>query len=488
MKKYKFLVSTVSLVLSFCVLSNPVGAQTENITLKDMTRLAIKRSFDIQLARFDAQISQADKIAAKSIYDLMFNTEANYHRDKNKRTSTIFGTTIEDRVYSAALSQKTTTGTTIGVDISNNRNASNSNFATSSVTHETVLGVSIQQDLGRNLFGIQDRGDVRIRLNDIRSSEYTSLDKIEAIIAETQISYWDLVLQNERIAIEKDMVEAAKKLYDLHEEKLADGLVELAEAIASEANYRKRQDELSLAQNLAEEKRNTLNLLLNIDDGTTIEPADGFKDAVSVVDVATSLKSAFEQRNDYKWIQNDLKSKYILVKMKKQSLWPEINLTASYKRNGLGDGFSESFENASGDEDNPDYSADVSIEFPLQNRAARAALTEAKLTEARQLVAFKSLERQIVLTIMNKVRDVNVYSEIAKSRGNVADLQEKKFLEEEKRFSKGRSNTDTLIRFQEDMIQARLSKAQADYAYHVALVNLNKEEGSLLKEYWNEEF
>ncbi|MFT7538970.1 MAG: outer membrane protein TolC, partial [Lysobacterales bacterium] len=73
-------------------------------------------------------------------------------------------------------------------------------------------------------------------------------------------------------------------------------------------------------------------------------------------------------------------------------------------------------------------------------------------------------------------------------RGNVADLQEKKVREEEKRFSKGRSNTDTLIRFQEDMIQARLSKAQADYAYHVALVNLNKEEGSLLKEYWNEEF
>ena len=65
----------------------------------------------------------------------------------------------------------------------------------------------IEQDLGKNFFGIKDRGDVKVVLIDIESAEYTTLDKIETSIAEVQKAYWDLVLEKELVKVEEEMVD-----------------------------------------------------------------------------------------------------------------------------------------------------------------------------------------------------------------------------------------------------------------------------------------
>ena len=69
----------------------------------------------------------------------------------------------------------------------------------------------------------------------------------------------------------------------------------------------------------------------------------------------------------------------------------------------------------------------------------------------------------------------------------IADLQDQKLKEEEKRFKRGRSDTDTIIRFQEDLNQARLLAAEAKFLYQEELINLRQAEGSLLNEYWDGE-
>jgi len=122
----------------------------------------------------------------------------------------------------------------------------------------------VEQELGKNFFGIQDRSDIKITKIDIENSGYTSLESIEQTIAETQIAYWDLVLAIEHRNIEKSMVEQAKKLHELHQEKLKDGLVEYPEAFASEANFKNRLNELKLAENEVKTKVNVLKLILNI--------------------------------------------------------------------------------------------------------------------------------------------------------------------------------------------------------------------------------
>jgi len=469
--------------------SQPAVAQdsivkTYRLSLDEATHLAIENNFDIQLTQYDAWIARTDKDGAESIYDTILEAEIKYRNNQEKQTSTLLGTKALDNDYNLGVSKKFPTGTIVSVDLDNNRHWSNSAFTTSALSHDSTLGLTVEQALGKNIFGIQDRGNVKITLKDIEQAEYTSLNKIEGSIAEVQRVYWDLVLAIENEDIQEAMVDEARRLYDLHQGKLKDGLVEIPEAIASEANYKSRENALLLARNEAAAKENILRLLLNVDDRVLIEPTAHLTLPDHTSNLTESLGHAFEARQDYKGAVNDITAKDITLSMNKNNLWPEINLTATLENNGLGDHFKQAVTQIS-EENNPNFFAGLTITFPLENREAKSAVNEAELKQAKAVLALKLLERQIAIEVADEVRNCNVYHQHALNAQEVARLQVQKLKEEEKRYSYGRSDTDTLIRFQEDAVRAKGAVAQAMHRYYTALVTLHRKEGGLLKSYWD---
>lgn len=495
MKRFKAFVPIM--VLCFPVFITPVSSCAQEpmeaesspayaLTLEQTTQLALENNFDIQLTKYDTWIARTEKDVAESIYDTIFEAEVEYRNDQSKRTSTILGTKTVDNDYNVGLSKKLPTGTTISMDLTNNRNFNNATFAASPLTHDSALGFTVEQDLGKNIFGIQDRGDVKITLIDIENTQYTTLAKIEDSVAEVQKAYWDLVLQKERVKIEEGMVAEAKKLYDLHQEKLETGLVEIPEAIASEANYKSRKNTLLLAENEVKAKENVLKLLLNIEDEIQIEPTESFTLPDIEEQLLVAMREAFANRQDYKKARRVIDAKDIELSMKRNNLWPEVNLTASFARNGLGDHFKQSVTQIT-DENNPDFFAGLAVTFPIENREARGELNAAQLEKAKSLLALKLIERQIAVAVTDQVRNCNVYQEIAQNSEEIARLQEQKLAEELKRFRYGRSDTDSVIRFQEDVVQAKNEVAVAMHRYYTALVDLRQKEGALLKKYWEGE-
>lgn len=486
MKQFKINFGVVFFILISALVGHAQQGSVYTLSLDEVSRLALVNSFEVQLAQYDADIASTKKGEVESIYDTILDAEVNYEKDKRQRTTTILGTETQENNYNLGISKKLSTGTIVDVDLKNARNATNSSFVTSSVTHESTLGFSVYQDLGKNFLGIQDRGEVKLANLDVTNSQYLSWDRIENHLAAVQKHYWQLVLAKELVTIEEGMVEQAKKLYDLHQEKLADGLVELPEAIASEANYQMRLNELKLANNMYAEVQNQIKLLLDIsNEEIQIVPAAVSEIVMHNNDRVAALKSAFENRRDYKIKANEIKRQGVELTMKRNNLWPEINLNASFSRNGLGDHFKQSVTNIT-DEDNPDFLASLVVSFPLENTKARAQLKGAKLKEAKAIVELKYLERIIAVAISDSVRNVNILREVALSSQNVADLQKKKLEEEMKRFNYGRSSTDTIIRFQEDALAAQRKLIQAKSQYFQAEIDLKKETGSLLNHYWNE--
>ncbi len=456
------------------------------LSLEDVTRLALQNNFDIQLAQYDAQIARSKQGEAESIYDTIFEAEVKYRDNQKARTTTILGTKNLENDYNLSLSKKFSTGTKIDVDMTNARDWSNSVFVTLNPSYDSAFGVTLEQELGKNFFGIQDRGTVKLTKLDIENSRYTSLEKIEESVAEAQKAYWDIVLHRERLRVEQKMVEQAKKLFDIHTAKEKSGLLEIPELLASEANYKQRVNEFLSAENDVKTKENVLRLLLNITgDSTEIKPAQSLSLPEKTEEVSQSLKKAFSNRQDYKKVKNDIKSRDIKVSMGKNNLWPEINLEASFARNGIGDHFNEAMKNIS-QEDNPESFIGVNFSFPLENNNARSQWSAAKAEKAKALVNFKLVERTIAIGIMDQVRTCNVLKTLALNSDEIAQLQIKKLEAEEKRFDHGRSNTDTIIRYQEDAIQAEWQALQDKYNFLAAQIDLRVKESSLLNQYWEE--
>lgn len=480
----RILLMSASLIAAF---QNSVLADSNlkqyKLSLEQATNLAVKNNFDIQIARYDAMIAKTDKDVSESIYDTVFDAEVKYRNNKKAQASAAYGTKTRDDDYNVGLSKKLPSGTTVGLGLDNNRNWTDASSATQIETFTSDISFSLDQDLGKNFLGIQDRGNVKIALIDIEKAEFTSLEKIEADIAAVQNAYWDLVFNIEKMLIQQEMVEQAKALYDIHQEKLKDGLIEVPEAIASEANYRRRKNEFDLAANLVKSKENVIKFLLNLeDDEPEIIPTDKLELNKRKNNLGQELAEAFNNRRDYKREKKDIESKDIVLSMKKNSIWPEINLIASLNRNGIGGHLQEAAENMF-ENDDPDVAVSLKVTMPLGNREAKAKLKAAELSKAKAIVSLKLLERKIAISLNDQVRDCNVYAQIAQSDKEIADLQEQKLEAEEKRFNYGRSDTDTLIRFQEDLIQAKNQELQSRYQYNVALINLELKKGTILEGY-----
>lgn len=461
--------------------------KTYRLSLKEVMELALQNNVDIQLAKYDTLIARTKKGESLSLFDTILEAQIKYHNDQSKQASTIAGSKTIDNDYNLGLSKKFSSGTTLNVDMANNRHWTNSLFTTLSPSHNSSLGFSITQELGRNFFGALDKGEVRLAQLDIENSQFSSLEKIEDSVASAQKAYWDLVLAIDLEDVAQKMLAQAEKLYRTHQEKLQNGLVELPQVYHAHASYKARFSELLIAQKVVKEKINVLKLFLNVDDPSAeIMPTEELSLPSEQKDYPTAIQLAFQNRRDYKRLLNEVKLRNLQLSLNENKMWPEINLKASLARNGIGDHFKQAVDQVGG-EDNPDFLSSIEISFPLENTKAKSQVQKAELEKARTILELKYIERKIVIGLMDDVRGVNILFEQARLRQEIADLQEKKLQEEEKMFQVGRSNTDTIIRFQEDWLHARSQAAQAMFDFMVALIDLEKDQGTLLSQYWEGE-
>jgi len=147
------------------------------LTLDEVTQMALINNFDIQLAKYDAQIAATEEGVATSIYDTVINAELNYRKDKSARTNTFGGTASDETNYNIGATKKLPTGTTVSVDFLNNKAETDSAFATINPAYDSSVGVTVKQELGKNFFGIKDRGNIKITIIGLGSQNLRGFNK-----------------------------------------------------------------------------------------------------------------------------------------------------------------------------------------------------------------------------------------------------------------------------------------------------------------------
>lgn len=457
------------------------------LSLDDVTRLALENSLDIQIAKYDAYIKRKDLPYEQSIFDAFLNLGAEYDRDKSKSASSFAaGETIEEK-YSVELEKKFPYGTTVKIGASNTENKSNSTYLNLNPSQDAAGSISIAQELGRNFFGLADRGKIKITKLGIENGEYTSLDNIETALYAAQLAYWNFVLKCEELSIAEDMFQKSQNLHSIYKGKYGIGLVERGDLLAVEANMRVRENELLSAQIEKETAKNELLFLLNQQDlSIAVEPVDSLEISVFSVDLENSLKDAVENRRDYKKEKNNITSYDIDVVAKRNALWPEIDLEATYNRNGLNTNLRRAWTGVTA-EDNPDIFVGLSVNIPVNNREAGAEYDVVKLKKQRAVLSLKRVERSILKEINNRVQKVNMLKNQVEVFGDVVFLQEGKLKEEWDRLKYGRSGSDLVIRYEEDLLQARLADVRALYNYRINLIGLDADKNTLLAKYWDQD-
>jgi len=490
MKKIK-----IVLILVFFIFWNMTGYSLEResssaikkLSINEVSRLALENSLNIQIAKYDAYIKRTELGKEESIFDTFLAVEASYNKDKTKSASSLAATETAAKTYSLELEKKLSTGTTLTIGAVNEKTKTNAAAVTINPANETLGKVSIVQELGKNFFGLADRGEIKITKIEVENSEITSLDNIEEELYNVQKAYWNFVLKDSELKIAEDILKEAKKLHTIYKQKFAIGLAERVDLLAMDANVKVKENNVLQARLEKDTSKNELLFLLNEPDlSLIIEPLDLLNITPSFADLSFSLKESIENRRDYKKIKNKLKAKGIDIVIKQNALWPQIDLQASYLRNGIDSNLSQSFRGITAEDDSEVYFG-LTIKVPLENREAKADFKSVNLEKARLLLELKKTERGILKEVNNRVQEVNILKNKVETFAQIAELQREKLNQERKRLKYGRSSSDVVIRYEDDLLGARLSYVKVLYGYRVSLAGLELDKNTLLDKYWEAE-
>ncbi|MFH0877477.1 MAG: TolC family protein [Candidatus Omnitrophota bacterium] len=467
--------------------THPQGREPSQIiflSLEEVSRMALEGSLDIQIAKFDADAKRTDILGAVSIYDTLLTAKASYQNTQFKQNSAFAGTKSVTNQYSLGVSKQLPTGTVVDLDFQDARDFSNSAYSNINPAHESLAKVSLTQPLGKNFFGLVDRNEIKITKLDIENSDYSSLTKIEEALADAQKAYWKVVWLTEELQIKRGMLDKAQELFDIYRKKRTIGLIEDPDLLAAEANVVLRQNDVLSAVDEVNSAKENLLLLLNEDSHNVhVKPLERLEYRQMHIDFYDVLSNAIEHRRDYRQAKNEIKMKKLSLVSKKNSLWPEIDLEASFARNGLSRQYNESWKQIT-KEDNPELFAAVTVTFPLENSKARGEFRKAKIERAKALVELKKTERLILTKINELITKVKILSDKVMTSRRNSWLQERKLGAEELRFRFGRSSSDLLIRYQEDVLNAKLGLAKSLYDHELSLIDLKLAQDILLDEYW----
>jgi outer membrane protein len=457
------------------------------LSLEQVSDLALENSLDIQIAKFDLYIAKTDILKAYSIFDAFLDFGLSYTDDGNKPASSLLGTTTKTNEYSAQFSKKFSTGTTFTADIADTRVHSDSSFASINPYHESSAGITLNQELGKNFFGLTDRSQVKKVHLDVLRSEYVVLDDIETSLQQVQAAYWNLALKDQILKIRQDMLGRAQELYAIYQEKSELGLAEKVDLLAVRANLKVRENGVLEAQLNRQTAKNDLLFLLNINDlSVDLVAQDRLEMVPQMVGVYDALRVAIIQRRDYQKVFLDIRNAGLDVEIKRNALWPEVDLNASFTRNGLEGKSSRSWSEV-GSEDYSEVKVGFNVKIPLNNREAKAERAQAELTKEQLLLKLKRTERLVLREINNKVNRVNTSASRIDLFSELLKVQGDKLQEERNRLAWGRSSSDIIIRYENDYLEARMSYFKAFFDYRVSLLDLELAQNNLLGRYWEGE-
>ena len=449
------------------------------LSVDDAAYMALENSMTIQAAQHDASIAELGVVKSKSLFDYYLNGAASYEKDRKTNIITGSGVYSNEYAYSVGITKKVKSGTTIGLDV----DYSNINGSVYGKYNNAETLFSIKQELGRNFFGLSDRGTVSIAQLGVEYSQQISLDLIEHELAAVQKSYWYLVLQQQQVRVTKKIYNQAVELYQLYEKKYSNGSAEEVDYLAIKSNMIDRQNSVLSAVLQREKAKNILLKHLNIDDmSKNIISTDSLTVNLLSTSVINSMKQAMLNRRDYKRMLNIAKANDIDIKIKKNALWPQMDISATYSANGIANNGNVAVSHISSKSDDK-FFVGMTFSLALDRSSESADLKAAKLLAQKIIAQTRAVEVDIVGAVNNSILELSSLKEQAKLTLAILDLQKRKLIEEKKRIEHGRSNADYLVRYQGDVLNAEVVHLKTLYSLKNAEIDKRLVENTLLSEY-----
>jgi outer membrane protein len=457
------------------------AANTEmRLSLDEAVQRALENNADIQVARFDPQLSEQNVFSAEGYYDPQLYSTL-YHQSTDAKGTNAFsgGTTVNTKtdVWNFGAYLPVQTGGSLQVDFNNNKRDTNNSFTTFNPVYNAGLTLTLRQPLLRNFKIDQPRYALRLAKKNREISDVQFRQTVIGTVAIAKDYYYQLIYYIDALGAAQKSLQLAERLLGENEIRVKVGTMAPLDVVQAQSEVAGREEAVIVAENnLYNAEDNLKRQIFPENDAamwhTRIIPIDRPTAEPMPVDVDAAIQNA-------------------LVQFYKNQLRPDVNLVANYGgsgaggtqliRNGLGgpvidtipggygDAMSEVFGN-----DYPTWQVGVNLAYSIPNRSAKAASASAQISKEQALVSFRRLEMTVASEVRTAARGVESGFKRVQSTHAARILQTQRLDAEEKKFAAGMSTNFLVTQAQRDLADSEVAELQAIADYRRSIINFQR--------------
>lgn len=474
-----------------CVLA-AAEEETENIrmeaiSMRDCLLRAIQCNLELEAEAYNPKISEFDVMLAHSEFDPVFISSYTYGRAKRLRASVFQASTLIEGDFDVQFQKKHILGGTLGFgyNIGYTNQAGNEQFIGLNPQWEHGFTLRATQPLLRNLGIDVNETQIKLAQLELDSSYYQFYETMLTVLADVQLTYWDLVNARQNYELQRKSLELAENLYKIQLERNRVGSLARADTLEAERNVAFKRDILVVAeQNIyaAEDRLKQLIRPLDIEyyKSARLIPTEQLEFHEMPIHFEEVLQFAMANRPDIARSKLGIDSASLQVEREKNQLLPSLDLSASVGYSGLGRSSSEAWKPVR-DIDFPTWQVGVTLEIPLGNRAAKSRYYKALLLRKQLLSGHQQLESLVILEVRQAVRDLVTAMRRVETARVTRELAEKQLLSEENKFRNGRIVLFQVQETEQKLMEARIQEATSLVDYQKAIVTLYRARGALME-------
>lgn len=455
------------------------------ITIAEAILLSLENNRALQAQRLNPSIEQTFEDQERARFDTAIAGEVAAGRIKGQRQARS-GSQTEDFATNSVdgiifLEQYFPTGTAMLLEA-----GSEMSDATlyDDPFYAARLGMTVTQALLRGFGPAVNLVRLRQARLDTRMSAFELRGFTASLVAEVESTCWDYALARRRIEIVEESLKVARQQLNETDQLIAVGRLARAELAAVQAEVASQDQALIEARANEETIRLQLLRLLNPPGPGLWQreidllhqptmPAIDLEAVEQFVAVSQRLQPILNQTR-LQILRGDLE----LVKTR-NGLLPLMDLFVTLGKSGYADAFGRSVDRLDGD--SYDALAGIRVHYPLFNRDARAVHRRALLTHEQARKALDNLSQLVEVDVRSAYIEVHRTRQQITATSVTRRFDEEKLRTETEKLRVGKSTSFLVAQAQRDLLLSRIAEVQALANYLKALIDLYRQDGSLLE-------
>lgn len=403
------------------------------------------------------------------------------------------------RSFQAAYSQTWAIGLNAQLSYSSNSIHVNSNKFTLNPYTAGAIDFQVTQNLLNGFGKAVNTRNIRVQNNNLKVTDLQFKQQVITTVSAILNLYWDLVSFNEEVKSRQQALDTADQLFKNNREQVRIGtLAEIEVTRAQSQVFSARQDLLIAQTNLMQQETILKNALSRSGiasaeladvhivplDTIAIPAQDDARTLAELVGVAMSNRVELEQA------RINLDSNNLNLAGVKSSLKPSLQAFAELTNNGLSGTASPGalaqpgvayFDGGYGNllaeivrRNFPNYSAGVSLNIPLRNRAAQSDYVTSQLEIRQNQLNLQKQLNQVRVDVQNAVIGLQQARARYVAAREARVLSQQTFEGDKKKYDLGASTSYQVVQDERDLASAQSSEVQAMANYTHARIQFDQ--------------